>query len=180
MGIYSAACHSTAVTSCLVSLGPTRRLFWTAIIMMTAVSPAGMTPSAESQLLSSSFPHTLVSAAVLNFQPDPGQDGVQLVAGVQTSRSLGQGCPLHSLKGAPSALNLHSITRSVWILWEAVPHLYLCSMAKTSPCMRAPVYRQTSPSPGWSLDMCVTCLLLPRGPSVCDRALALSPSRCCE
>lgn len=120
-----------------------------------------MTPSAESQSLSSSFPHTLVSVAVLHFQPDPGQAGVQLVAGVQTSRSLGQGCPLHSLEGAPSALNLHPITRSVSILWETVPHLYLCSMAKTSPCMRAPVYPQTSPSPGWSLDTTsVTGLLL--------------------
>lgn len=51
-----------------LSLGPTRCLFWTAIIMMMAVSPVEMTPSAENPSLSSSFPHTLVSAAVLHIQ----------------------------------------------------------------------------------------------------------------
>lgn len=84
-----------------LSSGLTRCLFWTPIIMMMAVSPVEMTPSAESQPLSGSSPHTLVSAAVLHFQPCPGQDEVTSTALDTCGKGRPHNSCIHSVRECP-------------------------------------------------------------------------------
>lgn len=167
-----------------LSLGPARCLFWIAIIMTMAVNPVEMTPSAESQPLSSSFPHTLVRATVLLpalLRPRWSRR-LQL-----TSRPLEAGgraaayTPLGSSRAFSSQWSALTFSDKDSVSCGRLSHIFISEPQLKTPLHKAPVCLQTSPNLGWPLDtMSIACLFLLRGPRVRDCALALSPNRGCE